>query len=151
MNLKNPILFMLVGVFCILSILDIITSYFIIPGESNLIYLLTGNIFFMIAFKIGLMVIAVWIYSTNIYPSQFSYYSLMIIFLLANLLMIIAVVGNIVGILNPVYIESASQLTTQQKVKGYSTFVGLIYLFPLLLSLLSFKLYQWSLKYILIK
>ena len=148
MKIKNPILFGLVFLFFLLSILDIITSYFILPGEANLIYLLTGNIIFMIIFKIVLIIIAIWIYVTNKFPTHFSYYSLMIIFLLANLLLLLAVVGNIIGILNPIYVETASELTTTQKAQGYSTLLGVIYLFPLLFSLLAFKLYEWSLKYI---
>ncbi len=148
MKIKNPILFGLVFLFSLLSILDIITSYFILPGEANPIYLLTGNIIFMIIFKIVLIIIAIWIYVTNKFPTHFSYYSLMIIFLLANLLLLLAVVGNIIGILNPIYVETASELTTTQKAQGYSTLLGVIYLFPLLFSLLAFKLYEWSLKYI---
>ena len=149
MKLKNPILFYLVFVFCILSILDIITSYFILPGEGNPIYLLTGSIIFMIVFKLGLMITAVSIYrSDKYYPSHFMYYLLMIILLLANLLLVIAVIGNVIGILNPAIVEQSSQLTTTQKAKGYSAFIGLIYLLPLMLSLLAFKCYEWSLKYI---
>jgi hypothetical protein len=146
MKIKNPILFAIIGVFCILTILDIVTSYFIIPGETNPIYLLTGSMIFLFIFKLGLVIGAVSIYKYNTYTSNFIYYLFLIILVLGNILMLFAVIGNIIGILNPIHIETASTLTKTQKTQAYISFIGLIYLVPLLFSIFTFKLYEWSVK-----
>ncbi len=143
-KLKNPILFSIVGVFIVLTILDIITSYFILPGEGNPIYLLTKSIIFLFIFKVGLIVLACSIYKYNTYPSNFQYYLFLIMLVLGNVLITLALISNVIGILNPVYVEQASTLSTTEKTQGYVSFVGLIYLLPLLFSIFTFKLYEWS-------
>ncbi len=67
--------------------------------------------------------------------------------MLASFALILAVYSNIQGILNPVILAEAQQLTTEVKTQAYYSFMTFIYVIPLLFSLLSFKIYEWSLSH----
>jgi hypothetical protein len=58
------------------------------------------------------------------------------------LLFILAVASNVVGILNPAIVEQSAQLTTAQKSQGFYSFITLIYIIPVGLTLLCFWLYE---------
>lgn len=151
MKVNNPILFFLVCFFTIINVLDIITANIIKAGETNIIYLFTGSMIWLLLFKI-ILVYGAWnIYKHNVYPSHFFYYLFLIIMVLGNLLMLLGVLSNIIGIINPQHVEVASKLTTTQKTTAYVSFISFIYLIPLAFSVLTFKLYEWSVKCITFK
>jgi hypothetical protein len=151
MKPRNPILFFLFIIFIIVNLLDLITAYFILPGESNPLFLLTNSYLSIIALKIIIIYIVWLIYRRNIYNSHFNYYLILIIITLGIFLMSLGLYNNIRGMLEPNLIQQAANVTTGVKVKAYFMMTAFIYLIPLLFSIFTFKLYEWSLKYIIIK
>lgn len=85
-------------------------------------------------------------YKKNTFPNNISYFGFLLVLVLGTLTIGFAVYGNILGIMHPAIVEQAAALSTQEKVQGYSYFVGLFYLLPIIMSLLAFWLYDKSLK-----
>jgi len=59
--IKNPIL-ILITIAIILNIVDVITAYKILPGESNPIYLLTGSYLAIVLAKVFIIGVLIWGY-----------------------------------------------------------------------------------------
>jgi len=148
MKLKNPILFTLLGIFTLATLADIITSLFVQGAEANPIFLLTNNIYIISLIKLLFIVVLYYIYRVNIYKTHFIYYVLLLVVVLGSVLFILATYGNIIGMQHPELVEAAKDISNTVKVQQYSKFVGIIYVMPLLFSILTFKFYEWSLKYI---
>lgn len=159
MKLKNPICFVLMIIFIVLNIIDVITAFFILPGEANPIFLLTQSIYIIILLKIIIIGILVYVYKKNKYPTHFTYFNLMLILLLGNMLLSIAIYSNVSGMIllneNPQYVEVLNNMSQEQKMEtfapAYIKSVGLLYILPMICSLISFMLYRRSLKYIIIE
>jgi Na+-transporting methylmalonyl-CoA/oxaloacetate decarboxylase gamma subunit len=148
--MKNPILFWLIVILIGLNVLDGITFFFIKSGESNPLVVFTSSPWPLVVGKLILIVAAVWIYISNDFPSHFSYFMLMMFFVLGILALLLGVIGNFYGITHPEYVQAVSTASTATKVKSYINIVQFIYIIPTALSLVGFKLYEWSLKYITI-
>ena len=145
MKLTNPSLFYLFLVFVVLNVVDLITAWFIIPGEANPIFLLTGNMLVIDIIKI-LFVLAIWYYyRRNIYPSHMMYYIIVLILVLGSLVMGLGVYSNIIGIIHPEVLEAVSQMTKTEKLQGYFTMTIIFYFLPFGFSLIAFWLYERSL------
>ena len=144
--MKNPILFILILFFVLVNIADIVTMYFIIPGESNPIYLITNNINYLTLFKILMLWAIVVFYKRGLYPSNFSYYMLLSILVLSIVVLSLAVYNNVLGMNNPELVEYASNLTPKEKTTGYVSFLSIFYVLPLGVNLIIFKLYDMSRK-----
>jgi hypothetical protein len=140
--MKNPVLFFLISFLALLNVADYITAHFILPGESNIIYLLTGSLIPLLILKILLISGLYYYWYRNIYPNNFTLYLLIVIIVYSILLFILAVASNVVGILNPAIVEQSAQLTTAQKSQGFYSFITLIYIIPVGLTLLCFWLYE---------
>ena len=69
---------------------------------------------------------------------------------LGTLMVSLAVYSNITGIVNPEVLEEAAKIPEGERVKIYFMISGFIYFLPMGLSLLAFKFYELSLKYIII-
>jgi hypothetical protein len=147
MKIKNPVMFALVIAYILLNAADMITSYFILPGESNVLFLLTKSTIPMLLLKIGLCVVLIAIYKKNSFPNDFLHYVTMLAVIMTFAVLGIAIYGNIQGMLHPQIVEEASRMTTGEKLKGYSLMLGFFYVIPSIMSILSFKFYQWSKKY----
>jgi hypothetical protein len=141
---KNPIFFVIIFLFSVLNIADIVTAFYILPGESNPIFLLTNSIFFVIGIKILLILLAFWIYSKSIFASQFLYFTILTFLILGNFLLLLGVASNVYGILNPTIIQQAESLSVQEKSSYYFQLTFLFYFLPLCLNLLVFKLWEKS-------
>ena len=74
-----------------------------------------------------------------------------LILVLGSLLVTIGIWSNVQGILNPKIVEQSAQLSSEIKTEAYVRFVSIIYILPMSLCLLSFKLYEWSLSSIILK
>ena len=142
MKINSKLLFWLVGIFTVMNILDIVTAMFILPGESNPIYLLTHSIALLWILKFVFIGLVLWIYFKNEYPSRFWLFSYIYILVIGNFMIGLGVYSNILGILNPAIVEAGAQLTTAQKVNYYSTLVGFLMVIPYVVSMISFKLYD---------
>ena len=143
-KVKNPILLVLFLIFTLVNLIDLLTSLFITPGESNPIYLLTGNIAVLAGFKLFLVLVIFWIYKKNLFPSRFWYFFFLHILVVGSYMLSLGIYNNFQGIGNPQLLEASRQLSTQVKLSMYIKFIAVIYTIPLVLSLLSFKLYELS-------
>jgi hypothetical protein len=80
----------------------------------------------------------------NTYNSHFGYYLTLIILILSVGAVAIAVGGNVYAALNPTVLAASSSLSQEEKMQGYTSYMFVVYLLPLMLSLLAFKFYEWS-------
>jgi len=142
--MKNNVFFYLFLIFLIVNIADIITATFILKGESNPIFLLTGSFWVTIMIKC-LVVYAIWWFMyRGIYTSHFYYFMFIMILLLGSLVVGLGVYSNILGMIQPEVLQTASEMTTAEKVEGYTIMISVIYIFPMVLCLIGFKLYDIS-------
>jgi len=146
MNLKlnSKLLFWIVVVFGIVEILDMITAMFILPGESNPIYLLTGSYMLLFVLKIVGIVLAFVVYFVNKYASKSFSYTFIYFLIIGIFMTSFGVYSNIMGILHPEILHSASQLSVKAKMDYYWTIVGFFMLIPYFISIVAFKVYEFS-------
>jgi len=144
MKLVNPVLFFLLLIFTIANIVDGATALFILPGESNPLYLLLGNVWLLAIFKYGLNVWLWFHYKRNIYPTNTAYYMVIIILVLGTILFSLGTLTNSMGIKNPELVEEAARMPIKEKVVHYTVFATLLGFIPMLFGIGAFKLYDMS-------
>jgi hypothetical protein len=149
--MRNKVLTILFFIFLIVNVLDIVTTFYILPGEMNPIYLLTNSLLILIVFKLGVIFAVFLFYKRNTFPSHFIYYMFLLLLVLGSLITCFAVINNIYAINNPASVIDASQVSAKEKVQVYSTIVFIMYGLPMMFALLTFKLYEWSKENIIIK
>ena len=142
--MKNPITFFLFLVFAFVNLLDIGTALFIGPAESNPLYILFDSFIPLIFLKIGVVWLIFFFVKRNIYPSNFMYYLIILILTLGTLAVSLGVYSNVLGIINPEYIEQGAQMSGAEKVRGYGLFISIIYFIPAIFNLIMFALYDKS-------
>lgn len=142
--MKNPIFLIIVIIFCIINVVDGITALFILKGEGNPLFLLTGSMMPVYILKIFVMIGVIYIYHKNRFSSPFVYYSAILILVMGSLLLSLGVISNIIGMLSPTVLNEASAMPVKAKVKGYSALIIFVYLIPFAINLLIFWLYQKS-------
>ena len=148
MKLKNPIVFFILLAFVIVNIVDVITAFFILPGEANPIYILTSSIYPVILLKILLIWGGIFFYRRGIFANHLSYYAYIVIFTLSTVVIGLAAYGNIYGMQHPDIIEEASNVPDSEKVADYFSFMSIIYYIPVVILIGLFVLYDRSLKYV---
>jgi len=148
MKFKNPLMFFLLFFFIILNAIDYITAQFILVGEANPIFLLTGNIHIVGLLKLGMILVLCFYYNRNIYYNYTFYYVTLLILILGNIALVFGIYSNITAYLHPELLHAASQLTNTQKNTEYFKFMSIIYIIPSLFMIVTFALYEWSTKYI---
>lgn len=144
MALRNPIFFWLVSLFIFLNCVDIITTIFILPGEANPVYHLTGSLWLVLAVKIFICYAAACFYYTNTFPTERSYHFILLVLVMSSTALLLAQINNIYAMAHPAMIAEAAALPTSEKVTGYFLFMGVVYLGPVLFSMLVFYLYDKS-------
>jgi len=144
MKIQNRTTFFLFLAFALANLVDGITALFISDAESNPLYLLFGNFWLLMILKI-VMVVAMGYYTwRNIYPTNFMYYLTIMILLLGTLLVGLGASSNIYGMMNPEVIEEGAEASVQEKVKGYSIFITVIYVIPVIFNIIIFLCYDLS-------
>lgn len=144
--MRNKPFFILLIVFTLLNIADVITTQFILPGEANPVYNLTGSLIPIYLLK-GLIIYFIYkFYKRNIFPSNMNYYVFLSLLVYGSLVLLIAQAININAIMNPELIEIAAQTSTQERTTQYFWFMNLFYLAPILLNMLTFWIYDKSIK-----
>jgi hypothetical protein len=143
MALKNPVLFWLLIVFGFVNLVDAVTAYFILPGEANPLFILTGSIIVVDILKIGFVGLMFYYYHRNIYPTEFNLFVLVMILVLGSLVVGMAAWGNIQGIIHPEIVEQTSVIPKGEKIQAYFSFVTIFYFMPFAVTLIAFKLYQY--------
>ena len=141
----------LVTAFIIANVVDIVTAMFILPGETNPIYLLTGSILPLFFMKILVVVLVLVVYFKNNYASDFNYFTFVYLLVIGTFLVSAGSASNIYGIKNPETIEEASELTSKEKLNYYVTFVTVLGIIPYIISLGAFKIYHYTKKKIIIR
>jgi hypothetical protein len=148
---KNPFLFILFLIFVIVNIADMVSTHFILPGESNPIYILTKSLvpfYFLKLFAICFLGFYVY---RNIFPSNVQYYIFVSILVLTNIMVGFAAASNsYYAIYHPEYVEAAASVPNNVKVQNYGFVVGILFIIPILLSLVCFYIYDKSYKYTVI-
>lgn len=142
MKIKTNTLFYLVALFILLNVMDIITTLFILPGESNPIYHLTKSIWIMMLFKIGIMFVISFIFYKNRYTANRTYFLFIAILLYGSIALLIAQIINIYAILHPAVLAVAAAAPTSEKVSSYYWFMNIIYFMPLIFSYVCFIIYD---------
>jgi hypothetical protein len=150
MKIKNPPMFYLLVLFTLLNVMDMITTMFIIKGEANPLYHLTGSILPVFAIKIFVVVLIWFLFSRGVFSSNTTYFMLIVIMIYAIVALTFAQYMNIRAMLNPVLLEQAAGVTTGEKVTMYVWLMNIIYLFPIIMSWISFLLYDKSVKNVVI-
>jgi len=146
--MKNPILFFIFLLLSIVNVADIITSLFSLGAEANPMYLLLGNMWYVLALKI-LVCGGLWyFYYKNTYTTNFVYYQFVLLGVFGIFAVGLGVYSNIIGILNPAAVAEAALIPAAEKIKSYSYVMLLIYIIPSTLSLVTFMLYEKSKKYV---
>ena len=144
MQLRNPILFYVFVVFLVVNLVDAITSLFILDAEAHPLYLFGGTIWWVLVLKFAVVFAIGFIVIRNKYDSNFNYYTFVLILIMGTLLVGIGVYSNIWGMTHPEELKEASGLSVEEKIKGYSTMVTVIYFLPMAFSLTAFKVYDMT-------
>jgi len=146
MKLKNPIVFWLLIVFTAGNLLDSFTTFFVLPGEANPIYLMTGSVWVLIVFKMLLTISLWWFYFKAKFKTHFQYYNLILVLVMSATVLLFASISNIFNLLTvaPEVIAQQAAVSAGTKIKYYTYITSLIYLMPYAMSLLSFYLYEKS-------
>jgi len=131
-------------VFAVVNLADIITAQYILPGEANPIYLLTGSVWFVVALKIGVVAGVYFYIQRNVFPTDFMLFIIIMLLLLGTFTISLGVLSNVLGIINPEEVVAAAEVSAGEKIQEYSILVSILYVFPMGLSLLGFKLYEIS-------
>jgi hypothetical protein len=144
MKIPNKTILTLLVIFTLLNLCDVVTTMFIIKGESNPIVNLVGNMWIMVFFKF-LLVAFIWIYALrNLYPSNMSYFILIAILIYGSLALTIAQVVNINAMIHPSVLAQAVSTPVAQRTQSYAIVMSIVYMIPILLTLLTFWLYERS-------
>ncbi len=145
--MKNKVMLYLFIVFLLVNIVDSITSYFILGGEANPIYIWFGNIWLVYILKIFVVGGVFLIIKKNDYGKHFTFYSLIVMLLYGSLILSYGIFSNTQGILNPQLVEAAKSIPNEVKVKAYTNFIVILYFIPAAITLFAFKIYEWGVKY----
>jgi len=150
--MKNPYFFWLLTVFSIVNVVDVVTAFFILPAEANPIYLLTGSYIVLFLLKLVLVIaLPWWFYYRAKFPNNFTYYTIILIITLGVMITSIAAYSNIYAMGQPEAVAAAADIPRGEKIAAYSRVVSLLYIFPFVFSMLSFWIYDKSVKNITIE
>lgn len=143
-NIKNPIFFWLLVIFTGLNIVDIATAVFVLPGESNPLFLIFKTLWVVIALKV-LVLSILWTYCLrNIFPSNTIYFIFLLLVLLGISVTGLAIKSNITALMNPELVELSNQISSGEKMQLYFDFVIFSFMIPFLFSVLAFWFYDKS-------
>lgn len=148
MKIQNPITFILCFIFLLVNLADSITAHFILPGEANPIYLLTGTILWVYLLKLGMVFGLGFFCLRNKFSSNFVYYMIIVILVFGTMVTSLGVYSNIQGMLHPEIIEEATKISSQEKMDWYFKVMVIIYIIPCFILFGIFFLYDYSYKYV---
>jgi len=150
--MRNKILFFLICLFTIVNVLDVATAQQeMLAGESNPIYIMLGSMWFVYIMKFILVMSLWYIYFYGSIDTHFTYYMILLILIMGSFAVGLGVYANINALLTPNYAEIVKDIPQDVKIKSYNIMITFVYLLPSLFSLLTFYLYEKSVKYTNIK
>jgi hypothetical protein len=108
------------------------------------VYLLTKSFISILILKIAVVIAIIWLVINNKYKSKTYFYLFVCVLVYGCLALLLAQILNIIAITQPHIVQEAAQVTTQQKVSSYNSFVLQVYLIPLVMSMICFWIYNKS-------
>jgi len=119
---------------------------YILPGEANPIYLLTGSVLWLMILKGAVLAAVVYYYNHNKWTSHVVYYEYILILLLSSFSFMVGIYSNIQGMKHSELVQAAASMSTADKITAYSWTMGLIYVVPLVFSVVAFWIYRRTYK-----
>lgn len=150
MQPKN-LLIVVFSLFTLLNLTDAFTSYFVLTGEGNIIYLFTGSYIILLLVKIVINFLVWKVLFYNKFKTPTAYYMFLFIIIMGIITMLIGTIANTVGIMQPAVIEAASKGTVAQKANAYVWFQILVSVMPMLISTLVFWIHEHTREFTLLK
>jgi hypothetical protein len=137
------LLLFFVFLFVVVNVADAITCLYILPAESNPIYLFTHSIFILMILKVLLMIGVCYIFvNIDKLKSDFSKYAYILCLVLGTYTVCIGVYSNVIGILNPQLVEQSMHISVSEKISYYKSFMLFLYIIPYLLSAIAFIVWR---------
>mgnify|MGYP000190909076 FL=1 len=146
--MRSRLNFILILIFTLLNIVDLITGYFILDGESNPIYLLTNSFAMLLLFKVLVNALIVFMYYKSTYPSRFWYFSYVYFIIIGIFLLTTGIASNLHGMQNEEVVDEASDMSTGQKAQSYFNVIYVLLLLPYFLTFVSFLVYDKTEKFV---
>ena len=156
MKKYNPVMIGLFVIFLIVNILDLITSKHILFAEANPIYVLFSKYWVLIFIKLIFIIPIGLIIFMNKYSGHVLNFFIISFLIFNTIMIIIAVILNASANykINQLsnedkqqVINELSNVSNKEKISQYFLMVSILYFAPLILSMISFILYRWNLKY----
>jgi len=144
MKINSKLTFFLIILFTIANFFDVLTAMFILPGESNPIYLLTQSALVLWIIKFVVVLLVFIVYFNNHYSSRFIYFSFVYIILIGTVLVTFGIYSNLQGVIHPKILNESTDITSTEKLQLYSIFMLLFMIIPYTISMIAFKIYDIS-------
>jgi len=128
-----------VGSAILFSITDLVTAYFILPGESNPLFLYFNAFWVMIIGKLFFIGMLLW---WNYKPrTEHNHYFFCMSIVWSCFLFCFGTISNIYGIMNPSLIEAAATVAPAVKTQAYFSIVSILGVLPMLLGIVTFEVF----------
>jgi hypothetical protein len=149
MKVKNPLIYFF-WFLVLVSTVDFIGAIFVQSGEANPLFVLSKSLLPVLGLKVLTLGIFGFYLYRNKYNSDFGYFLTLMVLILGIGITAVAAVGNIYAATHPIVLAVATTMTSAEKVSGYAWYVGMMYLLPLVLNMITFKIFQWTKRYAII-
>lgn len=142
MKLRTPVFFWLLVIFIIMNAIDLITAMYILPGESNPLYILFNSIYGVLGAKLLLIILLISVYLKNDDVSEFTHYTYHLVMVMGFAMLGLGIYSNIIGMMHPAQLEAAAQIPAGQRAAEYGRVMSFLYLIPMVLSMAGFWFHQ---------
>lgn len=136
--MKNPFFFTLVILTILGNIADVITTQFIIAGEANPLYHLTGTMVYVYLLKAAVCIYIFYRWYRGTWSSIYEYHMMISILMITTTLLWIAACWNLYGAFHYTLVAEASMTPPSARVSQYFSLVIILYLIPFFTSLFTF-------------
>ena len=142
MKITSKTLFYLINIFFIINMIDFFTALFILGGESNPVYLMTGSMMPVFILKIGMSVLLYYVYFRDRYKTRFMLFNYIYLICIGIFMVSFGVYSNVIGIMNNEVVETASSLSNEEKKAYYYSVMLWLMIIPYIISMIAFKIYD---------
>lgn len=136
--MKNPFLLFLVVMIAFGNVADVITTQYIIAGESNPLYHATGTLFWVYLLKVAITAYLFYRWWRGTWSSIYEYHICLTILMITVVLLWLAAGWNAYAAMHPAIIANASSTAVSQRVSQYYTLMLILYVIPFFSSVWSF-------------
>ena len=121
------------------SLTDLITAYFILPGESNPLFLAFGGFWILIVGKLFFIGMLLWWAKKR--RTEHNHYFFCMSLVWSSFLFCFGTLSNITGILNPAIVEAAALVAPAVKTQAYFNIVSVLGIIPMVLGIITFEVF----------